>query len=65
MHFSLQMFWQCEYVANMCVWDGPFAVLGSSFWTKGEILGGVRGSFLLFPAKEAHVLFWKGGTRTP
>lgn len=57
MHFSLQMFWQCEDVANMCSWDGPMGVLESSFWTKGEILGGARGSSLLFRARGAHVPF--------
>ena len=65
MNFSFQMFWQCEDVANMCLWDDPVAILGSSFWTKGEILGGARGSFLLFRIREAHVCFWKEGTRTP
>lgn len=34
MHFSVQMFWQCEDVANMCLWGDPVAILGSSFWTK-------------------------------
>lgn len=65
MHFSLQMFWQCGDVAKMCSWDGPMAVLGSSFWTKREILGGARGSPLLFHVRNTHIPFCKEGTRTP
>lgn len=61
MHFSLQMFWQCEDVANMCLWDGPTAVLGNGFWTKGGILGGAKGSSLPFHARETHVLFLERG----
>lgn len=59
MHFLLQMFWQGEDEANMCLWDGPMAVLGSSFWAKGEILRGARGNPLFFHVRKAHTPFWK------
>lgn len=43
----------------------PVALLGSSFWTEGETLGGARGISLLFHAREAHVRFWEEGTGIP
>ena len=61
MHFSVQMFWQCEDVANMCLWDDPVAILGVASGQSEEILGRTKGSSLLFCAKDAHVHFWEEG----
>lgn len=65
MNFSFQMFWQCEDVANMCCGMTRWLSWGVASWTKGELLGGARGSFLLFRIGEAHVRLWNEGTRTP
>ena len=53
------MFWQREDVANMCLWDDPVAILGSSFWTKrgnsGRDQGKPRMHMFIFGKRALHM----------